>query len=295
MSRRFLFISMVLLVMFLSGSVMAGSSNDIDKTVRKMRGEARSLANKARITESVDIYLKISDIYEKLIAEYPGNEGYEKNYKHYLNQTGQVQLKYAKKMYKAKKFDISAKYYYLAVEAFKSALKKIPNDKTFQQNIKYGLYYGGVAGFTQALENHQSAPDFSFETIGGGKINLKDLRGNPVILNFWAAWCPESRKSIITLTEIYKKYSSKGLKIICLSMDRLADWRKGGSDKKAEELTRKLPLISGWVTDELYYKYGSFNSVPTVILLDKELKIVRKIPSEDRTVEKMSFAIEKLL
>lgn len=34
------------------------------------------------------------------------------------------------------------------------------------------------------------APDFRLDTLDGGKVNLSDLRGKIVIVNFWATWCP---------------------------------------------------------------------------------------------------------
>ncbi len=298
MNKKFSIIVIFLGLFFLlfsMGNINATDSNDVYKKTKKMANKARDFARKGNIEESLNIYLKISDIYEKLLKESPKNNNYKNDYEHYLNQTGQVQLKYAKEMAKSKKYDISAKYYSLAVKAFEAALKRLPNNKRFLQNIEYCLYYGGISGFTYALENHESAPDFSIEAISGEKIKLKDFKGNPVILKFWTAWCPESRKNMITMKALYKKYSSKGLKIICISFDKLKNWKKSGSDKRAEEITKTLPFESGWGTKEIYYNYGVIRSVPTLVLLDKNLKVVKVIPSKDRTVEKLSLEIEKLL
>ncbi len=53
------------------------------------------------------------------------------------------------------------------------------------------------------------APDFELEDLNGQKVQLSDLRGKPVLLNFWASWCPPCRKEMPDLQEFASQYSEK--------------------------------------------------------------------------------------
>ncbi|MBI1743588.1 TlpA family protein disulfide reductase [Candidatus Acetothermia bacterium] len=53
------------------------------------------------------------------------------------------------------------------------------------------------------------APDFELLNTDGKKIKLSDLRGKPVLVNFWATWCPPCRKEMPDLQAFYTKHSDK--------------------------------------------------------------------------------------
>ena len=60
--------------------------------------------------------------------------------------------------------------------------------------------------------------DVTFTTITGKKIALKDLRGKPVIVTFWATDCPGCIKEIPDLIDLYTQYHMQGLEIIAVAM-----------------------------------------------------------------------------
>ena len=62
------------------------------------------------------------------------------------------------------------------------------------------------------------APDVTFTTITGKKIALKELRGKPVIVTFWATDCPGCIKEIPHLIDLYTQYHKQGLEIIAIAM-----------------------------------------------------------------------------
>lgn len=54
-----------------------------------------------------------------------------------------------------------------------------------------------------------TAPDFSFSLLNGKRINLSDYQGKPVVINFWASWCPPCRAEAPTLTKIANRYKGQ--------------------------------------------------------------------------------------
>ncbi len=53
------------------------------------------------------------------------------------------------------------------------------------------------------------APDFELEDLHGRKVTLSALRGKPVLLNFWASWCPPCRKEMPDLQQFATQYGSR--------------------------------------------------------------------------------------
>lgn len=76
------------------------------------------------------------------------------------------------------------------------------------------------------MEPGSLAPDFVSETPEGSSLALSDLRGNYVLLNFWASWSPHCMEENQILLTAWKQYASQGLKILQVSLDEdAAAWR----------------------------------------------------------------------
>ncbi|MBI3046666.1 MAG: TlpA family protein disulfide reductase [Candidatus Harrisonbacteria bacterium] len=61
-----------------------------------------------------------------------------------------------------------------------------------------------------AVLQNNNAPDFSLSKLGGGTITLSEFRGKkPVVVDFWASWCPNCRRDMPNLNRFYEKYKDK--------------------------------------------------------------------------------------
>jgi thiol-disulfide isomerase/thioredoxin len=113
---------------------------------------------------------------------------------------------------------------------------------------------GVRVGEVKKAEIGNFAPELTLENLAGKKVSLTQLRGQPILLNFWATWCGPCRREMPTLDGISKRYSSKGLVVIGVDVNErrnlvetfLKDtpvgydvWLEGiGSDKTAEIVSK---------------------------------------------------------
>jgi thiol-disulfide isomerase/thioredoxin len=73
----------------------------------------------------------------------------------------------------------------------------------------------------KAIKQGQEAPDFELSDATGKKWSLRGLRGKPVLLNFWATWCPPCVEEMPSLENLSKRMADK-LTVLTVSVDE--DW-----------------------------------------------------------------------
>jgi len=58
------------------------------------------------------------------------------------------------------------------------------------------------------------APDFTLALFGGGELSLSELRGQVVVINFWASWCPPCRDEARVLEAGWQRYRERGVTFV---------------------------------------------------------------------------------
>lgn len=75
-----------------------------------------------------------------------------------------------------------------------------------------------TAGKIPAPQQGFLAPDFELKTPTGENIKLSDLRGQAVLVNLWATWCPPCREEMQTIERIYQEYKADGFTVLAVNM-----------------------------------------------------------------------------
>ena len=125
----------------------------------------------------------------------------------------------------------------------------------------------------RALSVGQVAPEISLPDPDGNPVNLSDLRGNYVLIDFWAAWCRPCREENPNVVRLYNQYHDKGFEVFGVSLDRTHDaWVKAIADDG---------LTWTHVSDLKYFNSEAaaiyqINAIPATYLLDPEGKIIAK-------------------
>lgn len=73
------------------------------------------------------------------------------------------------------------------------------------------------AGGIPAPQKGFQAPEFALQTAAGGEMRLSDLRGQAVLLNFWASWCPPCRAEMPAFERAYQDLKAQGFIILAVN------------------------------------------------------------------------------
>jgi len=75
-----------------------------------------------------------------------------------------------------------------------------------------------TSGAIPAPQKGFLAPDFELKTPAGERLRLSDLRGQAVLVNLWATWCPPCREEMQTIEKVYGEYKDQGFVVLAVNM-----------------------------------------------------------------------------
>jgi len=149
-----------------------------------------------------------------------------------------------------------------------------------------------ATGRSPSSDVGRAAPDFLLPAAEGGELRLSDLRGKPVLVNFWASWCAPCRKEMPEIVRAYDAHKAGGLVVVAIDLQE----NDGQVREFAAEYGMEFPVVidrTGQVA-QAWRIGGPIEGIPSSYFIDAD-GIVRARyygPMDAETIER---ELEKIL
>lgn len=160
---------------------------------------------------------------------------------------------------------------------------------TSLRTVSVILLLSMITAFTATSADYPTAPAWQLKTQAGDDISLSDYQGKPIILHFWATWCPYCKKLQPKLVELEKKYKNSGLIIVSISFNE-----DEGATPQDEIMARGYDFITAINGEPVVALYG-VRGTPTTFFINRQGKAVYKSTSSDINNPNLELAIKEII
>lgn len=108
------------------------------------------------------------------------------------------------------------------------------------------------------------APDFTLPSLSGSNVRLNELKGDVILLNFWASWCGPCRTEMPLLDKLHNKYKAIGFTVLGVNVEENSEAAKGF----LKENTVSFPIL--WDAKNEVSKKYSVAAMPTTVMIDRD-------------------------
>jgi peroxiredoxin len=117
-----------------------------------------------------------------------------------------------------------------------------------------------------AVQVGQKAPDFTLKDTAGRSYTLSALRGQVVLLEFWATWCPPCQAAVPELNQVHQMFKDKGFTLLAISVDEGPGMPSRLKEFNREHKVQYPVLYDSQGVDDLY----GVMSIPMYFLIDRQ-------------------------
>jgi thiol-disulfide isomerase/thioredoxin len=123
---------------------------------------------------------------------------------------------------------------------------------------------------------------FTVTDLHGRRVKLSTWRGHPLVVDFWATWCPPCRKEVPELNAIYRKYRSRGLVVLGVSVDKV----QGDGVKSVRPFAREFkvtyPIL---MADDSLVEAMDLDNIPTTLFINRKGETVARLEGRGKSGE----------
>ncbi|HEX9707008.1 MAG TPA: TlpA disulfide reductase family protein [Steroidobacteraceae bacterium] len=115
-----------------------------------------------------------------------------------------------------------------------------------------------------ATDGSPPAPEFRLTDRAGGELALSGLKGQVVMINFWASWCGPCRQEFPALDQIYSKYKPMGFQMLAINVES----EKADAERFLGQTPVSFPILFD-PDNKVSGNYG-VSAMPTTFLVDRQ-------------------------
>lgn len=140
-----------------------------------------------------------------------------------------------------------------------------------------------------SFSSNSEAPDFALKTLDNKEIQLSNLKGKGVIINFWGSWCKPCEKEMPALENTYKWYKDKNVEVIGVNLEESNLAVKSYVDRKS--LSFPILLDKDGQVRDIY----NVSTIPSSFFINKDGKIVKEYVGQmnEETLNRWAKEISK--
>lgn len=111
------------------------------------------------------------------------------------------------------------------------------------------------------------APAFQLHSAASTDLSLSDLKGQVVLINFWASWCGPCRQEMPVLEQLYKKYKSAGFTLLGVNVEP----KSADAEGFLKSTPVSFPIL--FDPDSKVSKLYEVSGMPSTVILDRNGKV----------------------
>jgi thiol-disulfide isomerase/thioredoxin len=124
-----------------------------------------------------------------------------------------------------------------------------------------------AAASADAIAPGAAAPAFQLHSSGSADLSLSDLKGQVVLINFWASWCGPCRQEMPVLEQLYKKYKGAGFTLLGVNVEP----KSADAEGFLKSTPVSFPIL--FDTDSKVSKLYEVSGMPSTVILDRAGKV----------------------
>ena len=94
--------------------------------------------------------------------------------------------------------------------------------------VAFGIYFLGTRTLPEAeanqflgKKNSETLKPFTLKTFDGSELDIMELKGSPIVINFWGSWCPPCRREASDVEATYRAFKAKGVNFVGIAVQDL--------------------------------------------------------------------------